>query len=55
MVCLGNSAVLPFDANAASQAAQLAADRKARGCPVDMRDTCIAGIALYSAKACAAV
>lgn len=38
--------VLPFDANAASQAAQLAADRKARGCPVDMRDTFIAGIAL---------
>ena len=38
--------VLPFDANAALQAAQLAADRKARGCPVDMRDTFIAGIAL---------
>ena len=37
--------VLPFDANAALQAAQLAADRKARGCPVDMRDTFIAGIA----------
>lgn len=37
--------VLPFDANAALQAAQLAADRKARGSPVDMRDTFIAGIA----------
>lgn len=38
--------VLPFDSNAAFQAAQLAADRKASGCPVDMRDTFIAGIAL---------
>lgn len=38
--------VLVFDANAASHAAQLAADRKARGHPVDMRDTFIAGIAL---------
>lgn len=38
--------VLLFDANAATQAAQLAADRKARGRPVDMRDTFIAGIAL---------
>jgi predicted nucleic acid-binding protein len=38
--------VLPFDANAATHAAQLAADRKARGRPVDMRDTFIAGIAL---------
>ena len=38
--------VLQFDANAAIQAAQLAADRKARGRPVDMRDTFIAGIAL---------
>lgn len=38
--------VLPFDASAATQAAQLAADRKARGRPVDMRDTFIAGIAL---------
>ena len=35
--------VLPFDADAA---AQLAAERKARGRPVDMRDTFIAGIAL---------
>jgi toxin FitB len=38
--------VLVFDADAASQAARLAADRKARGRPVDMRDTFIAGIAL---------
>ncbi len=38
--------VLLFDANAATHAAQLAADRKARGRPVDMRDTFIAGIAL---------
>lgn len=38
--------VLLFDANAATHAAQLAAARKARGCPVNMRDTFIAGIAL---------
>ena len=38
--------VLLFDANAATHAARLAADRKARGHPVDMRDTFIAGIAL---------
>lgn len=38
--------VLLFDANAATQAAQLVAQRKARGRPVDMRDTFIAGIAL---------
>jgi len=38
--------VLPFDASAAEQASTLAADRKARGRPVDMRDTFIAGIAL---------
>jgi toxin FitB len=38
--------VLVFDADAASQAARLAADRKARGRPEDMRDTFIAGIAL---------
>ena len=35
-----------FDSNAATQSAQLAADRKARGRPVDIRDTFIAGIAL---------
>lgn len=38
--------VLLFDIHAAAQAAQLAADRKSRGRPVDMRDTFIAGIAL---------
>ena len=38
--------VLFFDVDAADQAAQLAADRKARGRPVDMRDTFIAAIAL---------
>lgn len=38
--------VLLFDANAATLAAQLAAERKARGRPVHMRDTFIAGIAL---------
>jgi len=38
--------VLAFDTQAATLAAQLAADRKARGRPVDMRDTLIAGIAL---------
>lgn len=38
--------VLLFDVNAAEQAAQLAAQRKERGRPVDMRDTFIAGIAL---------
>jgi len=37
---------LLFDANAATQAARLAAERKVRGRPVDMRDTFIAGIAL---------
>jgi len=38
--------VLTFDANAATEAARLAADRKNNGRPVDMRDTFIAGIAL---------
>jgi len=38
--------VLPFDGNAAAEAALLAAKRKARGRPVDLRDTFIAGIAL---------
>lgn len=38
--------VLPFDASAAAQAADLAAERKLRGRPVDMRDTFMAGIAL---------
>jgi predicted nucleic acid-binding protein len=38
--------LLVFDTHAANKAAQLAADRKACGRPVDMRDTFIAGIAL---------
>jgi len=38
--------VVVFDVRAANMAAQLAAERKARGRPVDMRDTFIAGIAL---------
>ena len=38
--------VMFFDTHAAGHAAQLAADRKTRGSPVDMRDTFIAGIAL---------
>lgn len=37
--------VLPFDAEAAAQAALLAADRQRSGRPVDIRDTQIAGIA----------
>lgn len=42
---LGNR-VLVFDVRAAHLAAQLAAERKNRGRPVDMRDIFIAGIAL---------
>jgi len=38
--------VLFFDHQAAREAADLAASRKRTGCPVDMRDTFIAGIAL---------
>jgi len=38
--------VLPFDYNAAVHAAELAAQRKERGRPVDMRDTFIVGISL---------
>ena len=38
--------VLQFDNNAADYAAELAAQRKQQGRPVDMRDTFIAGIAL---------
>jgi predicted nucleic acid-binding protein len=38
--------VLVFDVRAAHLAAHLAAERKKRGRPVDMRDTFIAGIAL---------
>jgi toxin FitB len=36
----------PIDERAAQQAAQLAAQRKTQGRPVDLRDTLIAGIAL---------
>ena len=36
--------VAEFDSSAAAQAAHIAAERKARGRPVDMRDTFIAGI-----------
>ena len=38
--------VLFFDTLAANHAAKLAAKRQNNGCPVDMRDTFIAGIAL---------
>ncbi len=38
--------VLPFDTGAAEQAGRLAAERKAHGYAVDMRDTFIAGIVL---------
>ena len=38
--------VLDFDAGAANEAAELAAQRQKAGRPVDMRDTQIAGIAL---------
>ncbi|MGE0388149.1 MAG: type II toxin-antitoxin system VapC family toxin [Gammaproteobacteria bacterium] len=38
--------VLDFDSAAATEAANLAADRQRAGRPVDMRDTQIAGIAL---------
>ena len=38
--------VAVFDVRAAEQAAQLAADRKARGRPAELRDTFIAGIAI---------
>ncbi|NMG00390.1 type II toxin-antitoxin system VapC family toxin [Aromatoleum toluolicum] len=38
--------VLLFDASAAAYAAELAAERRNAGRPVDMRDTFIAGIAL---------
>jgi predicted nucleic acid-binding protein len=38
--------IAPLDGLSARRAAVLAAERKARGCPVDLRDTLIAGIAL---------
>jgi hypothetical protein len=40
--------ILHFDSDAALQAAQLCADRRGRGRPVDPRDTMIAGIVLAS-------
>jgi predicted nucleic acid-binding protein len=40
------SRIAHLDVTAANQAAELASQRKARGRPVDMRDTFIAGIAL---------
>jgi predicted nucleic acid-binding protein len=43
--------IAPLDGLAAQNAAQLAAQRKARGTPVDLRDTLIAGIA----QACGAM
>jgi predicted nucleic acid-binding protein len=42
-----------FDARAAAQAAQLAAERRTRGRPVDIRDTFIAGIAIAHGAALA--
>ena len=42
---LGNR-ILPFDGDAATEAAALVAKRKRAGRPVDFRDTQIAGIAL---------
>ncbi len=41
-----NHRVLPFDAEAAAQAALIGAARQRLGRPVDMRDTQIAGIAV---------
>jgi hypothetical protein len=40
--------ILHFDSDAALQAAELYADRRRRGRPVDVRDTMIAGIVLAS-------
>jgi predicted nucleic acid-binding protein len=41
-----NEQVIPFDADAAQQAASLMASRKIQGRPRDLRDTMIAGIVL---------
>ena len=38
--------IVVFDVHAAGKAAELAAQRKSRGRPVDMRDTFIAGVAM---------
>jgi len=40
--------ILHFDSDAAFRAAELCADRRRRGRPVDVRDTMIAGIVLAS-------
>ena len=45
--------VLVFDVRAAHVTAQLAAERKSRGRPVDMRDTFMAGIAMAQGAALA--
>ena len=42
---LVHARIAPLDGTAAQKAAQLAAQRKAKGTPVDLRDTLIAGIA----------
>jgi toxin FitB len=41
-----NEQILPFDAEAAQEAASLTASRKMQGRPRDLRDTMIAGIVL---------
>jgi toxin FitB len=40
--------ILPFDSDSAFRAAELCADRRRRGRPVDVRDTMIAGIVVAS-------
>lgn len=46
VLTLINEQIVPFDTEAARQAAVLMASRKQRGRPRDMRDTMIAGIVL---------
>ena len=45
--------VLPFDLDAAMEAARLDAERERRGRPIDIRDTLIAGIAISRGAAVA--
>ena len=45
--------VLPFDLDAAMEAARLDAERERRGRPIDIRDTLIAGIAISRGAAIA--
>src|SRR5262245_42006863 len=45
--------VLPFDLDAAMEAARLEAERERRGRPIDIRDTLIAGIAISRGAAIA--